>query len=322
MTQSKAMRVVFGETLVELIDETPRVVVLDGDLANSTKADRVADERPEHFLEMGIAEQNMMGVAAGLASVGFIPFISTFAAFAAKRDLDQVRVVVAQTGLHVIIVGSYSGIKTGKTGKTHQSVQDITVFRAMPNMTVVVPADPVEARLAMHALVEEQGPAYLRLTRDPFKTIFDDDYDFQLGKAVTLRQGGDVTLIGTGEQSIRCLEAAEELAGEGIDAYVLHVHTLKPLDEEAIVEAARHTGHVVTSEDHTIIGGLGSAVAEVLGEHYPVPIRRTGLQDVFGESAPNDELLEKYGLTAAHIAAAVRDILKVATPAASSAGSD
>lgn len=310
MTQSKAMRVAFGETLVELIDENPRVVVLDGDLANSTKADRVADERPDHFFEMGIAEQNMMGVAAGFASTGFIPFISTFAAFATKRDLDQLRVVVAQPSLHVIVVGSYSGIQTGKTGKTHQSVEDLAVFRAMPNMTVVAPADPVEARLAMHALVkEQQGPAYLRLTRDPFKTIFDDDYRFEIGRAVTLREGNDVTLIGTGEQSIRCLDAAEQLAAEGISAHVLHVPTLKPLDADAIVEAAARTGYVVTAEDHTIIGGLGSAVAEVLGERHPLPLRRVGWRDVFGESAPNEALLEKYGLTPRHIAQAAQEVL-------------
>ena len=173
MANAKAQRVAFGETLVELIDQNPRVVVLDGDLANSTRADIVAQQRPDHFLQMGIAEQNMMGVAAGLASVGFIPFISTFAAFAAKRDLDQVRIVVAQPGLHVIITGAYSGIQTGKTGKTHQSVQDISVFRAMPKMTVVVPADAEEVRQAMYTLVNEQtGPAYLRLTRDPYRAYF------------------------------------------------------------------------------------------------------------------------------------------------------
>ncbi|HEY62204.1 MAG TPA: transketolase family protein, partial [Anaerolineae bacterium] len=197
MTSSKSQRVAFGETLNELIEKNPRVVVLDGDLANSTRADFVAKAHPDHFLEMGIAEQNMMGVAAGLASLGFIPFISTFAAFAAKRDLDQVRVVVAQPNLRVIITGAYSGIQTGKTGKTHHAVQDISVFRAMPNMTVVAPADAVEVRKAMIALVNDlDGPAYLRLTRDPFKTIFDDSYQFELGKAFVLREGDDIALIG------------------------------------------------------------------------------------------------------------------------------
>ncbi|MBN1148212.1 MAG: transketolase family protein [Anaerolineales bacterium] len=310
MSNVKAQRVAFGETLVELIDQNPRVVVLDGDLANSTRSDIVHQQRPEHFLEMGIAEQNMMGVAAGLASLGFVPFVCTFAAFAAKRDLDQVRIVVAQTSLHVIIVGAYSGIQTGKTGKTHQSVQDISIFRAMPNMAVVVPADPVEVRQAMLALVNDyDGPAYLRLTRDPYKTIFDQDYRFELGKAVALREGDDVALIGTGEQSIRCLEAADLLAAEGLSAFVLHVPSLKPLDEEAIIAAARRTGRVVSAEDHTIIGGLGSAVAEVLAENHPTPIRRIGWQDVFGESAPNQPLLEKYGLTPRHIAGAAKELI-------------
>jgi len=310
MSNIKGQRVVFGETLVELIDKHDQVLVLDGDLANSTRADIVAEQRPEHFFEMGIAEQNMAGVAAGLATLGFIPFISTFAAFATKRDLDQIRIVVAQPKLHVIITGAYSGVQTAKTGKAHLSVQDISVFRAMPNMTVVVPADQVEVRQAMYALVEDlDGPAYLRLTRDPYKAIFDDSYQFKLGQAVVLRQGEDVALIGTGEESIRCLEAADLLAQDGIQAYVLHVPTLKPLDQQAIVTAARQTGRVVTAEDHTIIGGLGSAVAEVLGENQPTPMRRVGMRDVYGESATNTALLEKYGLTPRHIASAALELL-------------
>ncbi len=311
MTTTKAQRVVFGETLVELIDQNPRVLVLDGDLANSTRADIVANARPERFFEMGIAEQNMAGVAAGLATLGFIPFISTFAAFSAKRDLDQIRVVIAQPGLHVIITGAYSGILTGKTGKTHQSVEDITIFRAMPNMTVIAPADDVEVRKAMYALVYDlDGPAYLRLTRDPYKTIFDDSYRFQIGKGVVLADGEDVALIGTGEQTVRCLEAADLLAAEGIHAYVLHLPTIKPLDEQAIIYAAQRTGRVVTAEDHTILGGLGGAVAETLGEHYPTPMKRVGWRDVYGESADNNALLEKYGLTPRHIAEAAKALMR------------
>ena len=309
MKDSKAQRVMFGETLVELIEQDPRVVVLDGDLANSTRADLVADKYPDHFIEMGIAEQNMVGVAAGLATLGFIPFTATFAAFSTYRDLDQIRVVVAQPALHVIIVGAYSGIQTGKTGKTHQASNDLSVFRSMPNMTVVAPADPVEVRQAMHALVAHKGPAYLRLTRDPFRTIFDGNDQFRLGRAVTLREGNDVALIGTGEQSIRCLEAADLLSAEGIHASVLHVPTIKPLDEEAILAVAQRTGHVVTAEDHSIIGGLGGAVAEILGERHPTPMGRLGWQDVDAESAPNDPLLEKYGLTPGHIAEKARAVL-------------
>ena len=307
---SIAQRTAFGETLVEMIAQDPRILVLDGDLANSTMAHLVAQRYPDHFLEMGIAEQNMIGVAAGLASVGFIPFISTFAAFAAKRDLDQVRIVVSQTALHVIIAGAYSGIQTGKTGKTHQSVQDLSIFRAMPNMTVIAPADAVEVRKAMFALAfEQQGPAYLRLTRDPFRDIFDDSYIFQIGKAVVLRTGTDITLIGTGEQTVRCLDAADILASKGFQAYVLHVPTLKPLDVDAIIAAAQKTGRVVTAEDHSIIGGLGSAVAETLGECLPTPMIRVGLRDVYGESAPNNLLLEKYRLTPAHIAEAAQQLI-------------
>jgi transketolase len=311
MAATKAQRVAFGETLVEIMRRDPRVLVLDGDLANSTRADIVAAECPDRFFEMGIAEQNMAGVAAGLATLGFIPFISTFAAFSAKRDLDQIRIVIAQPNLHVIITGAYSGIQTGKTGKTHQSVEDITIFRAMPNMTVVAPADDVEVRKAMHALVDDlQGPAYLRLTRDPYRTVFDSSYTFEIGKAVTLREGDDVALIGTGEQSVRCLEAAELLANQGVSAYVLHMPTIKPLDEEAILAAARRTGRIVTAEDHTIIGGLGGAVAETLGEKLPTLMKRIGWQDVFGESAPNEPLLEKYGLTPRHIAQAAMALIE------------
>jgi len=265
---------------------------------------------PDRFFMMGIAEQNMFGVAAGMASVGLIPFVSTFACFTAKRALDQIRIVIAQPGLNVKFIGAYSGILTGKTGKTHQSVEDLTVFRAMPNVVSIAPIDGVEVRQAMHAMVEYDGPVYLRLTRDPMPVIMGDSYQFQIGKAVTLREGKDITLIGTGEQTQRCLDAANLLAAEGISAFVLHVPTLKPLDVEAIVNAAAATGLVVTAEDHSILGGLGGAVAEVLGEEYPVPMKRIGLRDTFGESASNAPLLEKYGLTARHVAAAAKTLLE------------
>jgi transketolase len=218
-------------------------------------------------------------------------------------------VVVAQPKLSVKLAGGYSGILTGATGKTHQSVDDIAIFRAMPNMTVVVPADGVEVRSAMFALMEHDGPAYLRLTRDPSPVITPRDQRFEIGRARTLREGKDITLISTGVQTVRTLEAADILAGDGIAAHVLHVPTIKPLDEEAIVAAAKKTGLVVTAEDHTIIGGLGGAVAETLSERYPVPVRRVGLRDVFGESGPNAPLLEKYGLTPRHVAEAARTLL-------------
>ena len=305
-----ALRQVFGETLVELGSLYADLLVLDGDLANSTLADQFAQAYPDRFLAMGIAEQNMAGTAAGLSTLGFIPWISTFAVFAAKRDLDQVRVVIAQPALNVKIQGAYSGLLTGFTGKTHQSAEDIAVFRAMPNMTVLAPADATEARLAMHAATVHRGPVYLRMTRDPSPVIFGPDHRFEIGRGYVVREGRDVTIISTGVQTTRALEAADILAAEGVSAHLLHVPTVKPLDEQAVVEAAARTGAVVTAEDHTIIGGLGGAVAEVLGERRPTPMRRVGLRDTFGESGPNEALLEKYGLTAGHVAAAARELLK------------
>ncbi len=304
-----AQRVVFGETLVELADRYPDLLVLDGDLANSTRADIFAAAVPDRFFELGIAEQNLIGVAAGLATVGYVPWISTFAAFIAKRALDQIRVVVAQPHLNVKLCGSYSGILTGKTGKTHQSVEDIAIFRAMPGVVTIAPADAVELRSAMAAMMERPGPTYLRLTRDPSPVIFSPHYRFRIGEGVLLRHGADIGLIGTGVQTVRVLEAAELLAADGIDAAVLHLPTLKPLDVDAIVRLAERTGAIVTAEDHSIIGGLGGAVAETLGEQRPTPLRRVGWQDVYGESGPNDALLEKYGLTGRDVAAAARDLL-------------
>jgi len=309
MAQELAQRVVFGETLVELAKQNPRIVCLDGDLATSTKADMFFKAYPERFFMMGIAEQNMFGVAAGMASAGLIPCVSTFACFTAKRALDQIRIVIAQPKLNVKFIGAYSGILTGKTGKTHQSVEDLAVFRAMPNVVSIAPIDGIEVRQAMQAIFEYDGPVYLRLTRDPSPVVMNGDYKFEIGKAVVLREGTDITLIGTGEQSRRCLDAADLLAAEGISAYVLHVPTLKPLDNAAIVRAAAATQLVVTAEDHSIIGGLGSAVAEVLGEEYPVRMKRVGLKDTFGESAPNAPLLEKYGLTPEHVAKAARELI-------------
>ncbi len=305
----KAQRDAFGDTLVELIDQDERVYVLDGDLANSTKADKVSRERPARFLQMGIAEQNMMGVAAGMASCGLIPWLSSFACFLVNRDLDQLRVVVAQPNLPVKIAGAYSGLLTGKTGKTHQEVSDLSVMRAMPNMTVISPADAVEVRAAMIATNDSDGPVYIRMTRDPETVAFPDDYTFEIGRTIVVREGSDVTIFSTGAQTMRCLQAADLLAGNGISAHVVHVPTIKPLDAEGIAEAAARTGRVVTAEDHTIIGGLGGAVAEALGELQPTPMRRVGIRDTFGESAANEDLLAKYGITPEHVADAARALL-------------
>jgi len=222
-------------------------------------------------------------------------------------------VVIAQPKLNVKFIGAFSGLLTGKTGKTHQSIQDISVFRAMPNVVSVSPVDSVEVRKSLPVILAHDGPVYLRLTRDPCPVILPEDYKFVIGRAVVLRAGNEVTLIGTGQQSQRCLEAADILAEDGIQAHVLHVPTLKPLDEGAIVQAAARTGLVVTAEEHSIIGGLGGAVAEVLAEQYPVPMKRIGLRDTFGESGPNEALLEKYGLGPKQVAQAAREILKSRT---------
>jgi transketolase len=303
-----AMREAFGQTLVALGKRIPDLVVLDADVAPSTRAVLFAQAYPERFFQVGIAEQNMIGMAAGLSTLGFIPFTSTFACFA-KRDLDQIRIVVAQPRNNVKITGHYSGLLAGKTGKTHLSIQDLAIMRSMPNMTVIAPADGVEVEKAMEALVAVHGPAYLRLGRDPGPVIFDRSYRFEIGRAVTLCDGSDVALLGTGIQTPRNVEAAEMLRTEGISTLVLHVPTLKPLDADAIIAAAERTGLVVTAEEHSILGGLGGAVAEVLSEHRPTPLARVGVRDVYAESAPNDALLEKYGVTARHVAQAARSLL-------------
>lgn len=310
MAQAVAMREVFASALVELAGEHPNLVVLDGDLANSTRAEVFEQHYPDRFLEMGIAEQNLMGVAAGLATVGFIPWLSSFAVFLVNRDLDQLRMVVAQPNLNVKIGAGYSGLFTARTGKTHQDVSDLAVMRAMPHMTVTAPGDGVEARLIIRKATTSPGPWYVRLVRDATPSIFDDDYEYVPGAVVTLRSGSDITIIGTGTQSGRALEAAKLLDAEGISAEVLHAPTLKPIDPEAIVRSASKTGAVLTTEEHTIIGGLGGLVAEILGEQRPTPLHRHGLADVYGESGSNDDLLEKFGLTPRHVADNAKALLE------------
>jgi transketolase len=244
----------------------------------------------------------MMGVAAGLAATGFVPFATTFAVFAAKRALDQIRVLIAQPRLPVKIAVGYTGLLTGMTGKTHQVVEDVAIMRAMPHMVVIDPTDEVEMRQAIRAAVDHDGPVYLRVYREPTRVVFDDGYRFKIGVAPTLRLGRDVALISTGPQTGRVLEAAELLARRGIEARVVHVPTVKPLDEAAIVAAAEATDLIVTVEEQSIIGGLGGAVAELLGEQRPTWVVRLGLRDTFGESGPNDALLDKYGLSPTRVA--------------------
>jgi transketolase len=324
MHPGKALRAVFGETMAELGKGDPRIVILDGDVGSSTGTAAFESAHPDRFLQMGIAEQAMLGVAAGLATVGFIPVATTFACFAVGRALDSIRVLIAQPGLNVKIAGGYSGLLTGMTGKTHQMFNDVAIMRTLPNMTVLAPADEVEAAQAIRAMVAAEGPCYLQLTREPSPVLFGPDCQFEIGRAIRLRAGADVTLVSTGVQTVRVVEAADILASRGIDATVLHVPTLKPLDADAIVDAAMISGRVVTIEEQSVLGGLGGAVTEVLSSRYPVPVRRLGLQDVFGESGPEDALLEKYRLSAGTVAADVEAWLRrdLASSAARLQGAD
>lgn len=318
LPMGRAMREVFGETVSEIAASDPRIVMLDADVGSSTKADIFEHRHPERYLQMGIAEQNMLGVAAGLATTGLIPFVSTFVAFAVVRPLDQIRVLIAQPGLNVKITPGYAGLFTGVTGKTHLIVDDVSIMRAMPGMVTVCPADDIEADRVLRWCAAYQGPVYVRLVRDATQRLFDDGYRFEFGKALVVREGRDVTLISTGTQTPRVVDAAEILAAQGIEAHVLHVPTIKPLDVPAIVAAAARTGYVITVEEHTVIGGLGGAVAETLSEHRPTTVKRLGMQDVFGESASNAALLELYGLSAARVADQVRTLLGSRTKEAQS----
>jgi len=305
----EAQRVVFGQTLALLMAEDPRILLLDGDLANSTKADIVAAAYPDRFLEMGIAEQNLVGTAAGLATMGFRPWLSSFAVFLVERALDQVRMQVAQTHLPVRLAGGYSGLLTGFTGKTHQSVEDLAILRAMPFMTVLAPADAHECAAAIRWAAECDGPVYVRLARDAVPAVFPAPLlDYDPARGTWLRRGGDLSLIGTGLQTGRLVEASDLLAAAGVHAGVLHLPALKPFDRAAI-GAAAETGLVVTVEEHSIIGGLGSLVAETLTEDRPTRVVRWGMPDVFGESGPNADLLEAFGLSAARVAARVLHLL-------------
>ena len=309
LPMGRAMREVFGDTVTELADSDQRIVMLDGDLGSSTKGEIFQRAHPERYFQMGLAEQNMLGVAAGMASVGLIPYISTFVAFAVIRPLDQIRVLIAQPRLNVKITAGYAGLFTGRAGKTHQVVDDVSIMRAMPNMVTVSPADDTEADQVLRWSASYQGPVYVRLVRDATQHLFDTSYTFQFGAAVALRDGSDVTLISTGAETPRVMDAADILAARGIQACVLHVPTIKPLDVSAIVQAAERSNFVITVEEHTVIGGLGGAVAETLSEHRPTPLRRIGLPDVFGESASNDDLLETYGLSADRVADRVATLM-------------
>lgn len=306
----KATRESFGETVTALAAEYPEIVVLDADLAAATKTGIFKKAYPERFFDCGIAECNMVGVAAGLATCGKIPFAASFAMFSAGRAFEQVRNSVGYPKLNVKIVGSHAGISVGEDGATHQCCEDIALMRTIPGMTVIVPADDVEARACVRAAYEFEGPVYMRFGRLATPVINDrEDYEFKIGRGVVVREGSDVTIIACGLMVAEALEAAEALAADGIDAEVINMHTIKPLDERLVVASAKKTGRVVTAEEHSIIGGLGEAVASVLAEQHPVPMRRVGVRDVYGESGPAVDLLHKYGLDADGIEAAVRSVL-------------
>ncbi|NLW07670.1 MAG: transketolase family protein [Clostridia bacterium] len=305
-----ATREAYGRALVELGRQDERIVVLDADLSKSTMTAFFAAEFPERFFNMGIAEQSLMGTAAGLALSGKIPFASTFAVFATGRAYEPVRNAIAYPRVNVKIAATHAGLTVGEDGASHQAVEDIALMRAIPNMTVVVPADASETRQAVQAIAAYDGPVYLRLGRPAVPRIYDESYSFHLGKAHQLRPGRDAAIIACGYMVNEALQAADELLAEGISAMVLNMSTIKPLDREAVLAAAA-TGVVVTAEEHSIIGGLGSAVAELLATTRPTPMAMVGISDSFGESGKPAELMQKYNLTAEAIKAAVKRLKSI-----------
>ena len=302
-----AQRNYYGKALARLAKERDDVVVLDADLAGSTKTSEFKKVAPERFVEAGIAEQDMIGVASGLAASGKTVFASTFAVFATGRCWEQIRLAVAYPKQNVKIVSTHCGISVGEDGASHQALEDIAIMRAIPNMVVISPADAHQAYAATMAIAEERGPCYMRLGRADFPLIYPEDVKFEIGKADILREGSDVTLIGTGQMVSYCLDAAKALSEEGISAEVINISTIKPLDADAVIGSVKKTGCAVTAEEHSIIGGLGSAVAEAISESCPVPLVRVGTKDTFGESGKAEMLMEKYGLTAKDIVKAAKD---------------
>ncbi|AIY79246.1 transketolase family protein [Clostridium botulinum] len=293
-----ATREAYGKALVKLSNMNKDVVVLDADLSKSTKTADFKAAAPERFINMGIAEANMMGVASGLSTCGKVPFVSTFAMFAAGRAFEQIRNSICYPKLNVKVCATHAGLTVGEDGASHQSVEDISLMRSIPNMTVINPADAIETEAVILAVAEYNGPCYVRLGRLAVENVNDNaNYKFEIGKGVTLANGNDVTIVATGIMVKLALEAKEELAKDGIDARVINIHTIKPIDSDLLIKAAKETGAIVTAEEHSIIGGLGSAVSEVLCEEMPVPVLKVGIEDTFGESGKPEQLLKAYGLT-------------------------
>ncbi len=302
-------RASFAQTVIALGEANPDIVVLDADVSKSIGTNQFGAKFPDRHFNFGIAEQNMFAAAAGMATTGLIPFACTYAVFASMRALDMVRNSIHYPNLNVKIAASHSGITPGPDGVTHQGQEDMTIMRAIANSTVIAPADPDTTVLAVKAAVDYEGPVYLSFTRDPVPQIFGPDYPFEIGKAVTVRDGTDVTIIAMRDLTAHALVAAAHLAGEGIEARVIDCPTLKPLDEEIVLRAARETGAIVTAENNVYFGGLGSAVAELLVENNPIPMQRIGVRDTFAESGPYLDLLDKYGLSYGHIEKAVKDVI-------------
>lgn len=309
MSQEVSLREAYGKTLVELGKENPDVVVLDADLCKSTLTQLYAGEFPSRCFDCGIAEQNMVGIAAGLAASGKIPFASTFAVFAPGRCYDQIRMSIAQPRLNVKLVVTHGGITVGEDGTSHHAVEDLALISSFPGFTVIVPADAIETAQAVRVAAATYGPFYIRLCRPKLPLVYDENYRFKLGKAVTMRQGGEATIIAIGVMVATALEAADNLKRQGIDCRVLNMPTLKPIDEAAIIEAAE-TGAIVTAEEHLEHGGLGSAVARVVAKHRLVPMEFVAIKDTYAKSGRPGELLQRYGLTAKDIERAVRTVVK------------
>lgn len=310
MSDLKANRKIYAEVLVRLGAENPKIVAADADVACSTGTGAFADAYPDRFYNFGAAEQNMMSAAAGMATCGLVPFASTFATFASMRACEQVRQSIAYTNANVKIVANNAGIENNGDGVTHQAIEDMAIMRAMPNMTVVCPSDNTITEKALRAIAEYNGPVYMRLGRYGAAPVHQADVHFEIGKMIRVREGRDVTIIATGRMVEIALHATEALHENGIEVRLLDCHTIKPIDTQAVIDAARDTGGIVTCEDHNIVGGLGSAVSEVLCEHVPARMKRIGVNDTFTRSARDyRDLYEKYGLTAAHIEKAARELL-------------
>ena len=324
--EQQPTRYAYAEAILDLGERNPKVVVLDADVSKSIKTNEFADKFPERSFNFGIAEQNMMAAAAGMATTGLIPYATTYAVFASMRALDQVRNSIHYPRLNVKIAASHGGITPGPDGVTHQGQEDLSIMRAIAGSTVIAPADPSTTKLAVKgsagamtdpsttklavwAAAEWDGPVYLSFTRDPVPVIFDLDYPFEIGKAVTVRDGTDATILANRDLVVQSLVAAEHLSEKGLNVRVMDCHTLKPLDVEAVLQAAEETGAIVTAENNVFYGGLGSAVAEVLVENLPIPMKRIGVRDIFTESGPYLDLLEKYGLSSRHIARAVEEVI-------------